>query len=157
MGPAGLAACLRASLPATEGGHQGHTPQGCSLRRGRPVCCADLSPGGLLFRHAWLVGRCCCLCWSRRPFNPACLPSPKLHAPSSRCTVPAPSLPLHHPDNLACAAQVPSKPFLPEEEEPGEPQASYSYALAEAAAKARGVMQAHEVWWGRRGEGEGNV
>jgi hypothetical protein len=41
--------------------------------------------------------------------------------------------------------QIPSKPFLPEEEEPGEPQASYSYALAEAAAKARGVMQAHEV------------
>ena len=37
--------------------------------------------------------------------------------------------------------QVPFKPFLPEEDEPGEPQASYSYGLAQAAAKARGVMQ----------------
>ncbi|KAL4424540.1 hypothetical protein ABPG77_010120 [Micractinium sp. CCAP 211/92] len=43
------------------------------------------------------------------------------------------------------ARQVPFRPFLPEEEEPGDPQASYSYALAEAAAKARGVMQGHEL------------
>jgi hypothetical protein len=62
------------------------------------------------------------------------------------------TVPLHHPCNLGL--QVPSKSFLPEEEEPGEPQASYSYALAEAAAKARGVMQAHEVWRGRGGEGQ---
>lgn len=41
--------------------------------------------------------------------------------------------------------QVPFKPFLPEEDEPGEPAASYSYALAEAAAAARGTMQGHEV------------
>ena len=41
--------------------------------------------------------------------------------------------------------QVPFKAFLPEEEEPGEPQASYSYALAEATARARATMQGHEV------------
>jgi hypothetical protein len=46
------------------------------------------------------------------------------------------------------APQVPFKPFLPEEDEPGEPAASYSYALAEAAAAARGTMQGHEVRWG---------
>ena len=46
--------------------------------------------------------------------------------------------------------QVPYKAFLPEEEEAGEPQASYSYALADAASRARGVMQGHEV---RRGVG----
>ena len=46
--------------------------------------------------------------------------------------------------------QVPFKAFLPEEEESGEPQASYSYALAEATARARGTMQGHEVrlLWG---------
>lgn len=40
---------------------------------------------------------------------------------------------------------MPFSPFLPEEEEPGEPAASYSYSLAEAAARARGVMEGHEV------------
>jgi hypothetical protein len=49
------------------------------------------------------------------------------------------------PSPLSRSRQVPSRPFLPEEDEPGEPAASYSYALAEAAAKARGTMEGHEV------------
>eukprot|EP00887_Chlorella_sp_A99_P001781 scaffold19.g1781.t1 len=54
----------------------------------------------------------------------------------------------HYPEaNLfavLASRPVPFKPWLPEEEG-GEPQASYAYALAEAAAKARGSMDGHEV------------
>lgn len=42
------------------------------------------------------------------------------------------------------ALQAPYKPFLPEEEG-GEPHASYAYAAADAAAKHRGMLYAHEV------------
>ncbi len=41
-------------------------------------------------------------------------------------------------------AQGPYRPFLPEEEG-GEPHAAYAYALADAAAKAKGTMEGHEV------------
>jgi hypothetical protein len=62
-----------------------------------------------------------------------------LHTSTAACL-------LSRPDNfLPADPQVPYRPFLPEEEEPGEPVASYSYALADAAAKARGMMQGHEV------------
>ena len=44
----------------------------------------------------------------------------------------------------AFSRQVAYQPFLPEEPG-GEPQASFSYALADAAAKARGTMEGHEV------------
>ena len=44
----------------------------------------------------------------------------------------------------AVSRAVPYAPLLPEEEG-GEPAASFSYALADAAAKARGSMEGHEV------------
>lgn len=59
-----------------------------------------------------------------------------------------PFYPVSTPLPSSMPFKVPFKPFLPEEEEPGEPTASYSYALAEAAARARGVMQGHEVGQG---------
>lgn len=41
---------------------------------------------------------------------------------------------------------MPYKPWLPEEGgEGGDPQASFSYACADAAAKARGSMEGHEL------------
>jgi cleavage and polyadenylation specificity factor subunit 1 len=45
---------------------------------------------------------------------------------------------------LAVARDAPYRAFLPEEQG-GEPQASYSYALADAAAAAAGTMTQHEL------------
>lgn len=112
---------------------EGHAPAGGALRRGRPVCRASQPPGGLL-RPAEAAdglvsgeqqGRCRgCTSWLCSSIRQ-----------STRFSHLCPSL----------LPQVPFKAFLPEEEEPGEPQASYSYALAEATARARGTMQGHEA------------
>ena len=45
---------------------------------------------------------------------------------------------------LAASHSVPYKPFIPEEEG-GEPQASYSYALADATSAAHGTLDQHEL------------
>lgn len=45
---------------------------------------------------------------------------------------------------LVAARQAPYRAFLPEEEG-GEPQASFSYALADARAKAQGSVSQHEI------------
>lgn len=45
---------------------------------------------------------------------------------------------------VGVARQIPYKPFLPEEDG-GEPEACYTYALLDATAKAKGTMIGHEV------------
>lgn len=175
--------------PTAARGCEGHPAEDCPLCGGRPVCRADLPPGGPVDTPAcaactaaedswgqfgmaggswgrrasaerrltsttyvgtFACGAVFCDCPGCKSFH-ACLtwwtrPHPR--------PVPPPTSPrAPHASALLPPLQVPFKPFLPEEEEPGEPQASYSYALAEATARARGTMQGHEA----SGRGGGRI